>query len=151
MWARTDSEGTENIPTGGLGRQLSEQEAITKRVLLVDDHNLFRDVLTILCEQHTGLDNNIQVGSLAEARRVLGDHNSNDFALAVVDLDLADAGGMELIGELRRAGTPVLALTTSRDSAERLARRSGPDWGEVLTTAASGKEILDAVRRIMGR
>jgi DNA-binding NarL/FixJ family response regulator len=150
MWARTNSERTENIPTGGLGRQLSEQEATAKRVLLVDDHNLFRDVLTILCEQHTGLGNNVQVGSLAEARRVVGDHNSNDFALAVVDLDLADAGGMELIGELRRAGIPVLALTTSRDS-ERLARESGPEWGEVLTTAASCDELLDAVRRIMRR
>jgi DNA-binding NarL/FixJ family response regulator len=151
MWAKTDSEGTENFPTGSLGRQPSEQEGTAKRVLLVDDHNLFRDVLAILCEQHTGLGNNVQAGSLAEARRVLGEHDSNDFALAVVDLDLADAGGMELVGELRRAGIPVLALTTSRDSAKRLARGSGPEWGEVLTTAASSDEILDAVRRIMGR
>lgn len=149
MWARTNSERTEDGPTGGLGRQLSEEEARAKRVLLVDDHNLFREVLAILCEQHTGL-GNVQAGSLAEARQVLSDHNSNDFALAVVDLDLAGAGGMELIGELRRAGIRVLALTTNRDS-ERLARGSGPDWGKVLTTAASDKEILDAVRRIMGR
>ena len=150
MWARSNSEGTENIPTGGLGRQLSEQEATAKRVLLVDDHNLFREVLTILCEQHMGLGDNVQAGSLAETRRVLGDHNSNDFALAVVDLDLANVGGMDLIGELRRAGIPVLALTTSRDS-ERLARESGPEWGEVLIMAASCDEMLDAVRRVMRR
>jgi DNA-binding NarL/FixJ family response regulator len=150
MWARTDSEGrTENIPTGGLGRQPSEQEATAKRVLLVDDHNLFREVLTILCEQHTSLAT-VQAGSLAEARRVLSGHNSNDFALAVVDLDLQDEGGMELIGKLYRAGIPVLALTTSRDS-ERLARESGPEWGEVLTTADSCDELLDAVRRIVRR
>ncbi len=151
MCAKTNSEGMENIPTGGLGRQFSEQETTAKRVLLVDDHNLFREVLTILCEQHTGLGNNVQAGSLAAARRVLGSRNSNDFALAVVDLDLPDMGGMELIEELYRAGIRVLALTTRRDSAERLARESGLDWGEVLTTAASGEEILDAVRRIMGR
>jgi DNA-binding NarL/FixJ family response regulator len=150
MWAKTDSEGMENIPTGDLGRQFSEQEGTAKRVLLVDDHNLFREVLTILCEQHTGLGDNVQAGSLAEARRVLSDYASNDFALAVVDLDLQDEGGMELIGKLYRAGIPVLALTTSRDS-ERLARESGPEWGEVLTTAASSDEILDAVRRIVGR
>jgi two-component system capsular synthesis sensor histidine kinase RcsC len=150
MWAKTDSEGMENIPTGGLGRQLSEQEATAKRVLLVDDHNLFREVLTILCEQLMGLGNNVQAGSLAEARQVLSGHNSNDFALAVVDLDLPDAGGMELIGELYRAGIPVLALATSQDS-ERLARESGPEWGEVLTTASSFDEIVDAVRRIMRR
>ncbi len=151
MCAKTNSEGMENIPTGGLGRQFSEQETTTKRVLLVDDHNLFREALTILCEQHTGLGDNVQAGSLAAARRVLGSRNSNDFALAVVDLDLPDMGGMELMGELYRAGIRVLALTTSRDSAERLAWESVPDWDEVLTTAASGEEILDAVRRIMGR
>jgi DNA-binding NarL/FixJ family response regulator len=150
MWARTDSEGMENIPTGGLGRQPGEQEATAKQVLLVDDHSLFREALTILCEQHTGLGDNVQAGSLAEARRVLSGHNSNDFALAVVDLDLPDAGGVELIGELYRAGIPVLALTTSRDS-ERLARESGPEWGEVLTTAGSCDQMLDAVRRVMRR
>lgn len=151
MCAKNSSERMENIPAGGLGRQFSEQEAAAKRVLLVDDHNLFREVLTILCEQHADLGENVQAGSIAAARRVLGSRNNNDFALAVVDLDLPDAGGMELIGELYRAGIRVLALTTSRDSAERLVRDAGPDWGEVLTTAASREEILDAVRRIMGR
>ena len=147
MCARTNSEGTENIPTGGLGRQVSEQEAAAKWVLLVDDYSMFRGALATLCEQHTGL-GNVQAGSLAESRRVLSSHNSHDFALAVVDLDLPDAGGMELIGELYRAGIPVLALTARRDS-KQLARRS--EWGEALTTAASCDEILDAVRRIMGR
>jgi DNA-binding NarL/FixJ family response regulator len=93
-------------------------------VLLVDDHNLFREALTILCEHLTGLGDNVQAGSLAEARRVMSGHNRNEFALAVFDLDLQDEGVMELNRELYRAGIPVLALTTSRDS-ERLARESG--------------------------
>ena len=146
---RTKSQRTEDVPTGGLGRKFSEEEARAKRVLLVDDYNLFREALANLCTQHTGLDSTVQVGSLAEARQVLSSHNSNDFALMVVDLDLPDDGGMELIGEVHRPGIPVLTLTTSRDP-QRIAQalRLGAD--EVLTTAASGDEILDAVRRLVG-
>jgi len=149
LWANTNSERTEDVPTGGLGRQFSEEEPRAKRVLLVDDNNLFREALANLCTQHTGLDDNVQVGSLAEARPVLNSYNSNDFAMTVVDLDLPDDGGMELIGELHRAGIPVLALTTSRDS-ERLAQASGLGAEEVLTTAASYEEILDAMTRLAG-
>ncbi len=148
MWARTNSERTEEVPASGLGRQFGEEEARAKRVLLVDDDNLFREALAIVCTKHTGLDGNVQVGSLAESRRILSSHNSNDFALTVVDLDLPDNDGMALIGELHRAGIPVLALTTSRDS-EWLAQASGLGADEVLTTAASCDEILDAARRLV--
>jgi DNA-binding NarL/FixJ family response regulator len=118
-------------------------------VLLVDDHALFRGVLAVICEAHTSLGENVQAGSLAEARRVLSSFDSNNFALAVVDLDLPDEEGVELIRELRQAGIPVLALSASRDY-EGLVGVSGLGPGEVLTTAASLDEILGAVRRLVG-
>jgi DNA-binding NarL/FixJ family response regulator len=147
MWARTNSERTEAVPTGGLGRQLRDEEATAKRVLLVDDHNWFRECLATVCEQHTSLGETVQARSRAEARRVMDNYNSNDFALAVVDLELPDESGMELIRELRRVGIPVLALTASRNP-KRLAQESQLGPSEVLTVAASSDEILDAVRRL---
>jgi two-component system nitrate/nitrite response regulator NarL len=152
LLARTNSENSEqagNVRAGGFARRFGEEGARAKRALLVDDHDLFREVLAVIFEQVTDLRDNVQAGSAAEARRILSGPNGNDFALAVVDLDLPDGGGMELIGELRRAGIQVLALTASRDS-KRLAwaSRSGPD--EVLTTSASCNEILDIVRRLVG-
>jgi two-component system, OmpR family, KDP operon response regulator KdpE len=148
LLARMNAEQSENVPTGGVARRHGEGYGRDRRVLLVDDHALFRGVL-VICEEHTSLGENVQAGSLAEARRVLSSADSNNFALAVVDLDLPDEDGVELIGELRQAGIPVLALSASRDS-ERLAGVSGLEPGEVLTTAASYDEILGTVRKLVG-
>lgn len=147
LLARTDSERTENTRTDERSPRSGGRVEKTKRVLLVDDHKLFRQVLAVMLEHHINLDENLQAGSLAEAHRVLAEYNSNELSLAVVDLDLPDEGGFELIGDLHRIETPVLAITASRNS-ERLARKSGAH--EVLTTAASGDDILDAVRRLVG-
>jgi two-component system response regulator QseB len=144
-----NSEQPSNVRADGFAPRFGEEGARAKRVLLVDDHDLFREVLAVIFEQFTDLDDNVQAGSIAEARRVLSGRNGNSLALAVVDLDLPDEAGIELIGELRRAGIRVLALTANRGS-EQLARasRAGPD--QVLTTEASCDEILDAVRKLLG-
>ena len=146
---RMNAEQSENVPTGGVARRHGEGYGRDRRVLLVDDHALFRGVLAVTCEEHTSLGENVQAGSLAEARRELSSCNSNNFALAIVDLDLPDEDGVELIGELRQAGIPVLALSASSDF-ERLARESGLEPGEVLSTAASCDELLGAVRMLVG-
>jgi DNA-binding response OmpR family regulator len=143
--ANTDSERTENDAAGRLADRPGEGDERTKRVLLVDDYDLFREALAVVLKKRTSLDEDVQAGSLAEARQVLSSRTSNDFALAVVDLDLPDEDGLELMGELRRAGIPMLALT-SRES-ERLA---GESANGVLTTATSCDEILAAARRLVG-
>jgi DNA-binding NarL/FixJ family response regulator len=143
LLASTNSEQPLSIRTEGVARRHDEEEARARRVLLVDDHTLFREVLAVICKAHASLGEDVQAGSLDEARRALGARS--DFALAVVDLDLPDEGGFELIGELRRAGIPALALTTNYDP-ERLAEASGPGVSVALTTAASYDEILGAIR-----
>lgn len=149
MLARRKSEQTQNVLAGGVARRHGEEgHPRDRRVLLVDDHALFRQILAVICEQHTSLDENVQAGSLVEARRVLSSRDGNEFALAVVDLDLPDEGGVELIRELRRTGIPVLALSASRDY-ERLAGLSGLGQGEVLSTTSSYDEVLGAIRRLM--
>ncbi len=136
-----------NGRTASFARRFAESGTKSNRVLLVDDHELFRQVLAVVLQRHTDLDKNLQAGSLAEARRILTSHNGNEFVLAVIDLDLPDGDGFELVGELRRAEIPVLALTVSRDP-ERRAQALGAGAGEVLTTAASGDEILGVVERL---
>jgi DNA-binding NarL/FixJ family response regulator len=136
-------EQTENDLMGDVPRRLVEGHAGARRVLLVDDHALFRQILAVICELNTSLDENVQAGSLAEARRILS--SSNDFALAVVDLDLPDEGGVELARHLRRNGTRVLALSASRNH-EQLAGVLEP--GEVLSTTASYEKVLGAIRRL---
>lgn len=71
--------------------------------------------------------------------------------LTIVDLDLPDGAGVDLIGELRGVApdVPVVAITTSRDP-ERYARALQAGADEVLTTAVSGEEIIGAARRPSG-
>lgn len=121
-----------------------------KRVLVIEKHNLFRQVLALVLKWNTDLEETIEADSLAEARQVLGNSNHNP-DLAVVDLDLADGGGFELIGELRMTNpdVPVLAITL-RPNAERRERALRAGAAEVLTMAAFPQEIVDAAKRLLG-
>ena len=120
-----------------------------KRALVVENDGLFGQLLALVLKWNTNLQETIEANSLAEARRALANPD-NKPDLAVVDLDLADGGGFELIGELHRSApdVPVLAITLRRD-VERRERALGAGAAEVLTMAASPKEIVDAAKRLI--
>ena len=122
-----------------------------KWVLLIDEHNLFRQILALVLQRTTLLKQSIQVSSLSEARQVLG-NSIHKPDLAIVDLDLANGGGFELlIGQLRTMvpDVPVIGIT-QKDDAERReeALRAGAD--EVLAMTAPPKEIVEAANRLIG-
>lgn len=122
----------------------------TKRALLVDDHDLFREVLGVVLQHHAGFDTSVHAGSPAEARRALEGRGSR-LGLAVVDLDLPGGGGLELLEELSEAapGVPVLGITANGNHGLR-ARALGAGASEVLFLSASGEEIVTAARRLGG-
>ena len=121
-----------------------------KRVLFVDDNNLFRQSLALVFKLNTDLKESVEADSLAEARRVLGNSNYKP-DLAIVDLNLAGGVGFKLIEELRMThpDVPVMAITLRQDADGRdRALRAGAE--EVLTMAASPKEIVDVAKRLVG-
>ena len=113
--------------------------------MLVEDHTLFREALALWLEWRTGL-SSVQSASIAEARRILGDAKEKPVC-AVVDLDLPDGDGIELLERLR--GLPVVALVSDR-SLERCARALEAGADEVLHTMGSGEKIVDAVEQLVG-
>ncbi len=121
-----------------------------KRVLIVDDHDLFRQVLAVVLGQYTDLRESVQVESLAEARRVWGGPNGK-IDLAIVDLDMPNGDGTELIKELRasRPDLPVLAFTVAR-STELRARALQAGANQVLSTATPGEKIIRAAELLVG-
>ncbi len=121
-----------------------------KRVLIVDDHDLFRQVLAVVLRQHTDLKESIQVESLVEARRVLVDLDSK-IDLAIIDLDIADGDGPGLIEELHDAepDVPVLAFTVGR-SLQLRARALQAGAYQVLSTATPGEKIVRAAQLLVG-
>ena len=112
-------------------------------VLIVEDHALFREGLALLLKWRTGLDN-VQSGSIAEARRILGDAKEEPVC-AVVDLDLPD--GIDLLERLR--GLPVVALVSDR-SLERCVRALEAGADEVLDKGESSEMIQSAVEQFVG-
>jgi DNA-binding response OmpR family regulator len=119
-----------------------------KRILLVEDHALFRGCLAFLLERSTGL-KCIQAGSFTEAHRVL-DGLEGKVALAIVDLDLADGDGVELVERLRklRFGVPVLVLTADR-SLERRARALEAGADDALRVETSLDDLVGAITRLI--
>ena len=113
-------------------------------LLLVEDQALFREGLALLLKWHTGL-SSVQAGSLAEALRILSDTKDRP-ACAIVDLDLPDGDGIDLLEQLR--GLPMLALTTGR-SLERRARALEVGADEVLSKSESAERIADVVGRLV--
>jgi two-component system response regulator CssR len=120
-----------------------------KRVLLVDNNKVYRQVLALVLKWNTELKESAEADSLTQARRVLGSSKGKP-DLAIVNLDTANADGFELMKELRMTApdVPVLAITLGRDVDQRdRALRAGA--GEVLTMDVSPKEIVDTAKRLV--
>jgi DNA-binding NarL/FixJ family response regulator len=69
----------------------------TARVMIVEDHLSFRQALAFLLSREPDLEVVAQAGSLAEARKML----DIPLEVAVLDLNLPDGDGRELITEGR--------------------------------------------------
>jgi DNA-binding NarL/FixJ family response regulator len=117
-----------------------------QRLLLVEDHASFRQTLAFVFDQQPDFEVVAQAGSLAEARRVMGEREAD---LGVIDLSLPDGEGVELIGDLCEANPlfAALVLTASLDRAEH-ARAIEAGAAGVVHKSADVDEILDATRRL---
>ena len=112
----------------------------TTRVLLVEDHTLFRQALSLLLHRDSHIEV-MQAGTLAEARLLLG-------GVDVVALDnyLPDGAGTDLIVEVRTSnpGASVLVLNDAPDSANRRsALAAGAD--SVVSKVESPFVIIDEI------
>jgi two-component system, NarL family, response regulator DevR len=117
------------------------------QLLLVEHNLLFGDGLALLLEWRTGL-GSVRAGSLAEAKAILGEANQKKPACVVVDLDLPEGEGTEVLEEVD--GQPVVALIGSRNPVRQAeAMELGAD--EVLGKAEAAKKIAAAVERLIGR
>ena len=117
-------------------------------VLLVDDHPLILVALQTLVR---GLGEHVDVVSVAsagQARAALAE--SSDFDIALVDLQLGDGDGFDLLAELRRSypALPVVIVAASdhRDDVMRAIELGA--MGFVPKSAANGM-LLDALRMVL--
>ena len=115
-----------------------------KRILLVADHNVFREALAMRLNQEEDLEVAWQAGSITDTRDV----HLNGVDVAIVDPLLPDGDGMELIREVSVANPNALALVLSHKLDPALYHQAlGAGAAEVLATNTGIEEVIDAVRR----
>ena len=113
------------------------------RVLVLEDHALFRQALAYVCDRRQGLRVVGQAGTLEEGLRMA----SEGFDVAVVDLGMPD--GARLVSELRRADprAGVLGLSRRRGP-ERHAEALEAGADEVLFTGVDPEGLVGALVRL---
>ena len=116
--------------------------------MVVDDHDTFRDPLAFMLEREPDLTVVARPRSLSEARE---DLQSAEHAVdvAIVDLNLPDGSGTDLIRELRnslpRATALVLSATTDQ---KHLASAIEAGAAGVMHKSAPMSDLVEAVRRL---
>ena len=118
------------------------------RIMVIDDHDTFRDPLAFMLESEPDLTVMARPRSLSEAREVL---ESAEFAVdvAIVDLNLPDGSGTDLIKNLRASRPRAKALVLSAMSEQRyLAEAIEAGAAGVMHKSAPMNDLVEAVRRL---
>ena len=123
-----------------------EAQARRTRVMIVEDHADFRDLMKVLLDRQPDIELLAQAGSLVEARVMAARF---ELDVAILDLGLPDGSGADLISDLRLASRDVrvMVLSASLDpEGIEKARRAGAD--EILDKLTPLNEVLATLRRL---
>ena len=117
------------------------------RILVVDDHTLFRRGLTALLAREADF---VVVGDEADVSHALRCAARLQPDLILLDNHLPGVRGVDALPALREAApaAKVLMLTVSEDEQDLLAALRGGACGYLLKTI-EGDELSDAIRRTM--
>jgi DNA-binding NarL/FixJ family response regulator len=122
----------------------------TMKVLLVDDHVMFREGLSLLLRSLMEGVEILEAGSSSEAMSQLAVHEG--IGLVLMDIGLPDLSGIEAIRLLREKypEVPVVALSSSEDKATVL---SAIDHGAMgfVPKSASSSILTGALRLILAK
>jgi DNA-binding NarL/FixJ family response regulator len=118
-----------------------------KKVVVVDDHPLFRERLAQLINHDLDMEVIGEAESAKDAIQLIRNISPD---LAIVDITLKDSSGLELIKSIRALsiGMPVLVLSMHEESlyAERALRAGANGY---ITKHQTADEVLLAIRRVL--
>ena len=119
------------------------------RVLIVDDHEVFRDGLRAVIESRPGQE---VAGEASTVREALSLVDGSEYDLVLVDLAMPGSTGMSLVRELRRRKRrePVLVLTMHGDPDVAAEAFAAGATGFALKSD-SRESLLDAVQSVARR
>jgi len=115
------------------------------RIILVDDHTLFRKGLAELLEQSGSIEVTAFTGNPDDVARLLKAHRPD---VLILDLNMPGTDGITLMQQLRADGfdLPVLILTLS-EAEDDLARALRAGANGYLLKSMEPDEVVDAIQR----
>jgi DNA-binding NarL/FixJ family response regulator len=118
------------------------------RVMILDDHDTFREPLAFMLEREPDLTVVARPRSLSEAREIVGD-DGFEVDVALVDLNLPDGSGADLIKQLRdsRPRATALVLSATADQGH-LATAIEAGAAGVMHKSAPMGDLVEAVHRL---
>ncbi len=116
------------------------------RVLLVDGNRLFRAGIRAFMSEHQDIEVLADVGSGEDALKILDAHAPD---VAVMEVNLPDTSGLELLGRLRTAANKceVLFLTTV-DNAEMMITAAERGAAGYVLKDISPENLANAIRAV---
>ena len=123
------------------------QEPVQVRILVVDDHTLFRRGLTALLTRDTSL---VVVGDAADAGEAQRRAVQLQPDLILLENHMPGVNGVDALPALRQAAPAarIMMLTVSEDEADLAAALRGGACGYLLKTM-EGDALVAAIRRAM--
>lgn len=117
------------------------------RILIVDDHPAVREALASRIGRHPDLEVCGEAADMTEALRLVADTEPD---LAVIDISLKTASGIDLIKRIRDRNASVRMLVWSMHSESLYAERAlrAGALGYINKDQATDK-IIDAIRRVL--
>jgi DNA-binding NarL/FixJ family response regulator len=127
------------------GEHLNQMEII--RILILDDHTLFREGLSRLLESEPDLQIAARSASVDESIEILG---NTPIDLVLLDYDLGKERGLQLISRARQAGFPgrFLVVTAGMSGAES-AQALGDGASGIFLKHNSPALLAQAIRKVM--
>lgn len=117
-------------------------------IILIEDHPIFRIGVRQLVLQHWPEANVVEAGTLAEALVTV---RGMPFQFAIVDLNLPDTSGLEVLSQLVRAVPKTRVLVLSFNSEAAYAQRAlQMGAAGYLAKDHAANELITALERIAG-
>lgn len=123
----------------------SPRPASTVRILIADDHPVFRDGLKRLLESEPGFS---VVGECADGVEAIRLSRELDPEVLLLDLAMPRQGGLETLTALQMLPTRIVVLTAAIEPAELLRAVQLGARGVVLKEAAP-RQIVEGIHRVM--
>ncbi|MCE9520361.1 MAG: response regulator transcription factor [Verrucomicrobia bacterium] len=117
------------------------------RVMLVEDHPLFRERLALLINKDLGMQVCGEADNIQQAKKLIQSARPD---IVIVDISLRGSSGLELIKDLKAQGinVPVLVLSMHDENlyAERVLRAGARGY---ITKNEASSEVIAAIKAVL--